>query len=53
MAARSGRLELLPPELSRLFQLQQMQRDYFILRILAGFSPEIYTQLLDIPVSGV
>src|ERR1700692_3004605 len=34
-------LELLRPELRRLFLLQPLSRDYFVLRILLGLSSEV------------
>jgi DNA-directed RNA polymerase specialized sigma24 family protein len=44
-------LELLPPELRRLFRLQPLSRDCFVLRILAGLSPEVCAELLDVSIS--
>ena len=44
-------LELLPPELRRLFILQPLSRDSFVLRILVGLSPEACAGLLDICIS--
>ena len=44
-------LELLPPELRRLFRLQPLSRDCFVLRILAGLSPEVCAELLDVSVT--
>jgi len=41
---------LLPPELGRLFMLQPLPRDCFVLRILVGLSPEVCARLLDISV---
>jgi hypothetical protein len=41
-------LELLPPELRRLFMLQPLSRDCFVLRILVGLSPEVCKELLDV-----
>ena len=41
-------LDLLPPELRRLFMLQPLSRDCFVLRILVGLSPVVCAQLLDI-----
>src|ERR1700692_3961479 len=41
-------LELLPPELRRLFMLQPLSRDCFVLRILVCLSPEVCAGLLDI-----
>ena len=43
-------LELLPPELRRLFMLQPLSRDCFVLRILVGLSPEVCAGLLDISI---
>jgi hypothetical protein len=44
-------VELLPLELRRLFMLQPLPRECFVLRILVGFSPEVCTELLDISVT--
>ena len=44
-------LELLPPELRRLFMLQPLLRDCFVLRILVGLSPEVCGGLLDISIT--
>ena len=44
-------LELLPPELRRLFMLQPLSRDCFVLRILVGLSPEACAELLDISIT--
>jgi hypothetical protein len=44
-------VELLPPELRRLFVLQPLPRESFVLRILVGFSPEVCAELLDISVT--
>jgi DNA-directed RNA polymerase specialized sigma24 family protein len=44
-------LELLPPELRRLFMLQPLSRDCFVLRILAGLSPEVCAELLGVSVT--
>jgi hypothetical protein len=43
--------ELLPPELCRLFMLQPLSRDCFVLRILVGLSPEVCAGLLDISIT--
>jgi hypothetical protein len=43
-------LELLPPELRRLFILQPLLRDCLVLRILAGLPPEACAGLLDISI---
>jgi len=44
-------LELLPPELRRVFMLQPLLRDCFVLRILVGLSPEVCTKLLNISIT--
>jgi hypothetical protein len=44
-------LELLPPELRRLFMLQPLSRDCFVLRILVGLSPEVCAELLDVSIT--
>ena len=44
-------LELLPPELRRLFMLQPLSRDCFVLRILVGLSPELCAELLDVSIT--
>ena len=41
----------LPTELRRLFMLQPLLRYCFVLRILAGLSPEVCAELLDISVT--
>ena len=41
----------LPTELRRLFMLQPLLRHCFVLRILAGLSPEVCAELLDISVT--
>jgi hypothetical protein len=41
----------LPAELRRLFMLQPLPRFCFVLRILAGLSPEVCAELLDISVT--
>ena len=41
----------LPAELRRLFMLQPLLRYCFVLRILAGLSPEVCAELLDISVT--
>jgi hypothetical protein len=43
-------VELLHPELRRLFMLQPLSRDCFVLRILVGLSPEVCAGLLDISI---
>jgi hypothetical protein len=40
-----------PPELRRLFLLQPLLRDCFVLRILAGFSREACAALLDVSIT--
>ena len=44
-------LQLLPPELCRLFMLQPLSRDSFVLRILVGLSPEVCAELLDVSIT--
>ena len=44
-------VECLPPELRRLFTLQPMLRQCFVLRILMGLSPEVCAEVLDISVT--
>jgi hypothetical protein len=44
-------LELLPSELRRLFMLQPLSRDCFVLRILVGLSPEACAELLNISIT--
>src|SRR6202051_4559470 len=44
-------LELLPPELRRLFMLQPLSRDCFVLRILVGLSPEVCEELLGVSIT--
>jgi hypothetical protein len=46
-----GALQLLPAELRRLFRLQPLLRDCFVLRILLGLSPEVCKGLLNISVT--
>lgn len=43
--------EKLPPELRRLFKLDRLLRDVFVLRMLAGFAPAVCAELLQISVS--
>jgi len=43
-------IDVLPPELRRLFMLQPLLRDCFVLRILVGLSPEFCAELLDISI---
>ena len=47
----SDGMNLLPPELRRLFGLQPMFRDCFVLRILVGLSPEVCEELLDVSIT--
>ena len=44
-------VELLPPELRRLFMLQPLPRECFVLRTLVGLSREVCAELLDISVT--
>src|ERR1700731_2595265 len=44
-------LELLPPQLRRLFMLQPLLRDCFVLRILLGLSPEVFAELLGASIT--
>ena len=44
-------VELLPPELRRLFMLQPLSRECIVLRILVGFSPEVGAELLGISIT--
>jgi DNA-directed RNA polymerase specialized sigma24 family protein len=44
-------LELLPPEMRRLFMLQPLPRDCLVLRILVGLSPEVCAELLDVSIT--
>jgi hypothetical protein len=46
-------IELLPPELRRLFMLQPLSRDCFVCLILAGLSPELCAELLDVAITEV
>ena len=41
----------LPTELRRLFMLQPLSRRCFVLRILASFSPEVCSELLEVSVT--
>jgi hypothetical protein len=41
-------IELLPPELRRLFLLPPLLRDCFVLRILVGLSTEVCAEILDV-----
>jgi DNA-directed RNA polymerase specialized sigma24 family protein len=47
----SDGMNLLPPELRRLFGLQPMFRDCFVLRILVQLPPEVCADLLDISIA--
>ena len=44
-------INLLPPELRRLFGLQPKSRDCFVLRILVQLPPEVCAELLEISVA--
>ena len=50
-AGATDALDLLPPELRRLFMLQPLSRDCFVFRILVGLSPEVCAELLDISIT--
>jgi len=50
-AAATDALDPLPPELRRLYMLQPLSRDCFVLRILVGLSPEVCAELLDISIT--
>ena len=50
-AAATDALDLLPPELRRLYMLQPLSRDCFVLRILVGLSSEVCAELLDIAIT--
>ena len=43
-------INLLPPELRRLFGLQPMSRDCFVLRVLVQLPPELCAELLEISI---
>jgi hypothetical protein len=47
----SDGINLLPSELRRLFNLQPMSRDCFVLRILIRLSPEVCAELLEISIT--
>jgi hypothetical protein len=49
-AATPDAIDVLPAELRRLFMLQPLLRDCFVLRILVGLSPEFCAELLDISI---
>jgi hypothetical protein len=40
-----------PQELRRLFMLQPLSGDYFVLRILVGLSTEVCAELLDVSIT--
>jgi len=44
-------INLLPPELRRLFGLQPKSRDCFVLRILVQLSPEVCAELLELSIT--
>jgi hypothetical protein len=44
-------VESLPTELRRLFTLQPLLRECFVLRILMGLSPRVSAELLDISIT--
>src|SRR5260370_1986360 len=44
-------VECLPPELRRLFMLQPLPRNCFVLRVLVGLSPEVSAELLEVSVT--
>ena len=44
-------VECLPPELRRLFMLQPLPRNCFVLRVLVGLSPEVCAELLEVSVT--
>ena len=44
-------LKLLSLELRRLFMLQPLSRDCFVLRILVGLSPEVCAELLGVSIT--
>ena len=44
-------LELLPSELRCLLMLQPLSRDCFVHRILAGLSPKVCAELLDVSIT--
>lgn len=44
-------INLLPPELRRLFGLQPMSRDCFVLRILVQLPPELCAELLEVSIT--
>src|SRR5438552_12419074 len=44
-------VDSLPTELRRLFNLQPLLRECFVLRILVGLSPNVCAELLDISIT--
>ena len=44
-------INLLPPELRRLFGLQPKSRDCIVLRILVQLSPEVCAELLEVSIT--
>jgi hypothetical protein len=44
-------VESLPSELRRLFMLQPLPRQCFVLRILVGLTPEVCAELLEVAVT--
>ena len=44
-------VEWLPPELRRLFMLQPLPRQCFVLRVLVGLSPEVCAERLEVSVT--
>jgi DNA-directed RNA polymerase specialized sigma24 family protein len=44
-------INLLPPELRRLFGLQPKSRDCFVLRILVQLSPEVCAEVLELSIT--
>jgi DNA-directed RNA polymerase specialized sigma24 family protein len=44
-------IDVLPPELRRIFMLQPLLRDCLVLRILVGLSPAFCAALLDISIA--
>jgi len=50
-AAATDALDLLPPELRRLYVQQPLSRDCFVLRISVGLSSEVCAELLAIAIT--
>ena len=50
-AVATDALDLLPPELRRLFMLQPLSRYCFVFRILVGLSPKVCAELLDVSIT--